>query len=299
MISYAYAADLATVAAPSSSSGFSPGLFIAIAVVVAAVAAVLYYRKHQAQVRAAEQAAMNRIAPGLAPASPVPVTPAVPVVQAPSAPAPAAPVVTPAPAHTEEPPTPPVPATMLDAYIDRDDLMKAIGATGCTSMVTLDGEVVHNGFGPPLAYVTTAGNVKRAGSIQTPSAASPPAANPSPPVASPALVVNSAGTAELVRLAPGRSIHIVQGGSVRFIFNSGTVAGMLTVYECTGGGYGPDPLPMSCVITDTTGAEVGTTDGMTISWRWAVGQGGIEANTDYVATIKRDDSCIAVDFNVR
>lgn len=43
-----------------------------------------------------------------------------------------------------------------DAYIDRDDLMKAIGDTGYTRAVFLDNVLVHNGQQPAAFYASKA-----------------------------------------------------------------------------------------------------------------------------------------------
>jgi len=50
--------------------------------------------------------------------------------------------------------TVPPETTMVSRYIDRDDLMKAIGSTGCAQVVIIDGKVVHNGFVPAIQYAT-------------------------------------------------------------------------------------------------------------------------------------------------
>lgn len=45
-------------------------------------------------------------------------------------------------------------STLQPRYIDRDDFMKAIGATAYAYAVTLDGKLVHNGQAPTVAYTT-------------------------------------------------------------------------------------------------------------------------------------------------
>jgi hypothetical protein len=120
-----------------------------------------------------------------------------------------------------------------------------------------------------------------------------PAPIPNPPAPAPAPIDPT-----LNRLAVGRTAYIVHGGAIRFVLNSGHGGGMMSIVEFAGGGYSPAPLPMWAVITEAaTGIEVGRTDGMTITWRWSAGYNGIVANTDYIVAVKREDSCIAVDFN--
>ncbi len=103
--------------------------------------------------------------------------PSVPVYppQAPYVPPMPSPVPLPTPVPPSQPVVPPeqpAPVMMSTVYIDRDDLMKSIGTTGTVMAVTLDGTVVHNGFGPALAYYTQAnGSV----SIYKPAAPDAPA----------------------------------------------------------------------------------------------------------------------------
>jgi len=73
-----------------------------------------------------------------------------------------------APAHTIETRTPVqvlsdmaggAPVTMdapPEVFVDRDDLMKWIGSSGFDHAVTVDGIMVHGGFGPAVAFYTQA-----------------------------------------------------------------------------------------------------------------------------------------------
>lgn len=99
----------------------------------------------------------------IAPPAPVPAPPPVtvpgpipiPMLEPAPAPAPAPPVaVTP-------PPPAPAPTGLPDTFIDRDDLMKRLGA-GYVYAVMLDDRPVHAGFGPPdLFYSWPDGRVSR------------------------------------------------------------------------------------------------------------------------------------------
>jgi Na+-transporting methylmalonyl-CoA/oxaloacetate decarboxylase gamma subunit len=43
---------------------------------------------------------------------------------------------------------------MLPAYVDRDDLMIAIGANNCQQAILLDKKLVHGGLSPEIHYAT-------------------------------------------------------------------------------------------------------------------------------------------------
>jgi hypothetical protein len=228
--------------------------------------------------------------------------PAAPVADPAAAPPPAAPA-----AAAEVPAIPS--DTLKQVYIDRDDFMKEIGKTSFGQSISLDGRIVHNGFGPPLPYTMAAdGSVRTEvalASTASPdvSAPAPVAPAPAPAPEQPAAPAPTTTPAPVQVPVPGmyaltyrkrlEAVRIPAGVPVTFAFNTGSAAiGIIMIAE-----WGDAPIMRNAVLSATPGgAPVGPgceSRGPSLSFNYFVGGGNtfpqfyptLQPNTTYYVTV--------------